>query len=226
MSYQIAIDGPAGAGKSTIAKMVSKQLGFVYVDTGAMYRALGYLCAQKGVPTDNEQAVVELCMGADVSIRYIDGEQAVFLNGENVNGVIRTPEVGNLASAVSVYKDVRAKMVDIQQKLAVTENVVMDGRDIASVVLPNADLKIYLDADAEIRAKRRYDELCAKGENPSFDTILKEVKERDYRDMHRDNSPLVKVPEAVTVDSSNMTIEEVRDTICGEFEKIKGAVEG
>ncbi|MCQ2519619.1 MAG: (d)CMP kinase [Lachnospiraceae bacterium] len=221
MSYQIAIDGPAGAGKSTIAKMVSKQLNFVYVDTGAMYRALGYYCMKENIPADNEEEVVKLCMGADVSIRYIDGEQVVVLNGENVNGVIRTPEVGNMASAVSVYKDVRAKMVDIQQKLAVTENVVMDGRDIASVVLPNANLKIYLDAAVEVRAKRRFDELSAKGECPSYETILEEVKDRDYRDMHRDNSPLVRVPEAVLVDSSYMTIEEVAAAICAEFDKVK-----
>ena len=220
MSYQIAIDGPAGAGKSTIAKLVSKEMNFVYVDTGAMYRALALYCLNEGVDKDDEAKVVSLCMNADVSIKYIDGEQAVFLNGENVNGLIRTPEVGNVASAISVYKDVRAKLVALQQALGTKENVVMDGRDIASVVLPNADLKIYLDAAVEVRAKRRVEELVAKGMDADFNTICAEMKERDYRDMHRDNSPLVRVPEAVYVDSSYMTIDEVKTKICEEFGKV------
>ena len=220
MSYQIAIDGPAGAGKSTIAKLVAKELNFVYVDTGAMYRAMALYCVKEGVSKDDEQAVVNLCKTADVSIRYIDGEQAVFLNGENVNGLIRTPAVSDAASMVSTYKEVREKLVELQRSLTDTENVVMDGRDIASVVLPNADLKIYLDADVEVRAKRRYDELVAKGENPDLNEILSGVKERDYRDMHRDNSPLTRVPEAVYVDSSHMSVEEVKNTIIDEFKKV------
>ena len=219
MSYQIAIDGPAGAGKSTIAKLVSKELGFVYVDTGAMYRAMALNCLENGVDKDDEASVVALVSKTDVSIKYIDGEQAVFLNGENVNGRIRTPEVGNFASAISVYGEVRKKLVDLQQKLALSENVVMDGRDIGSVVLPNADIKVYLDADVEVRAKRRYDELIAKGEKADFDTILSEMKERDYRDMHRDISPLVRVADAYYVDSSYMTIEEVKDTIVKGFKE-------
>jgi len=219
MSYQIAIDGPAGAGKSTIAKLVSKELGFVYVDTGAMYRAMALNCLENGVDKDDEAGVVDLVSKTDVSIKYIDGEQAVFLNGENVNGRIRTPEVGNVASAISVYGEVRKKLVDLQQKLAVSENVVMDGRDIGSVVLPNADIKVYLDADVEVRAKRRYDELIAKGEDAVFETILSEMKERDYRDMHRDISPLVKVADAYCVDSSYMTIEEVKDAIIKGFKE-------
>ena len=220
MSYQIAIDGPAGAGKSTIAKLVSKELGFVYVDTGAMYRAMALNCLNNGIDKNDEESVVALCEKTDVSIKYMDGEQAVFLNGENVNGLIRTPEVGNVASSISVYGKVREKLVSLQQSLAVSENVVMDGRDIGSVVLPNADLKIYLDADVNVRAKRRFDELVQKGEAPSFDTILEEMKERDYRDTHRDNSPLVRVPDAVYVDSSYMTIEEVKDAISEEFRKL------
>ncbi len=220
MSYQIAIDGPAGAGKSTIAKLVAKELNFVYVDTGAMYRAMALYCVKEGVSKDDEKAVVDLCRTADVSIRYIDGEQAVFLNGENVNGLIRTPAVSDAASMVSTYKEVREKLVELQRSLTDTENVVMDGRDIASVVLPNADLKIYLDADVEVRAKRRYDELVAKGEDPDYDEILSGVRERDYRDMHRDNSPLTRVPEAVYVDSSYMSIEEVKNTIIDEFKKV------
>lgn len=213
MSYQIAIDGPAGAGKSTIAKRVAKALSFVYVDTGAMYRAMALLCIREGVDGSDEEAVTGLCDRAEVNITYIDGAQAVILNGENVNPYIRTQEVGDMASAISVYKGVREKLVKLQQELGNKENVVMDGRDIASAVLPNADLKIYLDADVKVRAKRRYDELIAKGQKADLATIEQEVKDRDYRDMHRDNSPLVRVPEAILVDSSDMTIEEVTERI-------------
>ncbi|MCR4961178.1 MAG: (d)CMP kinase [Lachnospiraceae bacterium] len=220
MGYQIALDGPAGAGKSTIAKLVAKELNFVYVDTGAMYRAIGLNCLENGVSIEDEEAVTDLTNNADVTIRYIDGEQAVLLNGRNVNGLIRTPEVGNAASAVSVYKGVRTKLVSLQQELTKTENVIMDGRDIGSVVLPNADLKIYLDADVKVRAKRRYDELIAKGMDAELSVIEEEMKERDYRDMHRDNSPLVRVPEAVLVDSSYMTIDEVKDAICSKFKEV------
>ena len=184
-----------------------------------MYRAMALNCLEIGVDKDDEAGVVDLVSKTDVSIKYIDGEQAVFLNGENVNGRIRTPEVGNVASAISVYGEVRRKLVDLQQKLAVSENVVMDGRDIGSVVLPNADIKVYLDADVEVRAKRRYDELIAKGEDAVFETILSEMKERDYRDMHRDISPLVKVADAYCVDSSYMTIEEVKDAIIKGFKE-------
>ncbi|MCR5279226.1 MAG: (d)CMP kinase [Lachnospiraceae bacterium] len=213
MSYQIAIDGPAGAGKSTIAKAVAKELSFVYVDTGAMYRAMALLCIRSGVSGADETAVTGLCNGAQVEITYIDGAQAVILNGENVNPFIRTQEVGDMASTISVYKGVRDKLVKLQQELGTKENVVMDGRDIASAVLPNANLKVYLDADVKVRAKRRYDELKAKGQEADLAVIEQEVKDRDYRDMHRENSPLVRVPEAVLVDSSNMTIKEVTDKI-------------
>lgn len=216
MSFQIAIDGPAGAGKSTVAKRVAKELGFVYVDTGAMYRAIGLDCVRKGIDLDDEIKVVENAETVKVSISYVDGTQAVILNGENVNGFIRTPEIGEAASKVSAYKRVREILVDFQQKLTGTTNVVMDGRDIASVVLPNAQVKIYLDASVEVRAKRRYDELIAKGESADLKSIEEDVKERDYRDMHRDNSPLVKVPEATLIDSSYMTIEEVVNSIISE----------
>ena len=217
---QIAIDGPAGAGKSSIAKLLSKELSFVYVDTGAMYRALSYYCLSNGVSKEDEKAVWDLCKNADVSIKYIDGEQCVLLNGENVNGVIRTPEVGGVASSISVYKDIREKLVDLQRALAEKENVVMDGRDIGSVVLPNAELKIYLDAKVEVRAKRRYDELIEKGQTADLSTLCEEIKERDYRDMHRDNSPLVRVPDAVYIDSSFMTIEEVKNAIIAEYKDV------
>jgi len=219
MNYQIAIDGPAGAGKSTIAKAVAKELSFVYVDTGAMYRALGLNCLNKGISKDDEAMVVNACNEALVSIEYRDGEQIVLLNNENVNGLIRTPEVGDTASAISVYKEVREKMVSLQQELAATRSVIMDGRDIGSVVLPNADLKIYLDADVKIRAKRRVDELVAKGMEANEQEILDQMIERDYRDMHRENSPLTKVPDAVVVDSSYMTPEQVKDEILKLFKE-------
>lgn len=219
MSHQIALDGPAGAGKSTIAKLAAKELNFVYVDTGAMYRALALYCLRNNLDVKDETAVWDLLKDADVTIRYIDGEQAVILNGENVNPYIRTPEVGNAASAVSVYKDVRRKLVALQQTLAEQENVIMDGRDIGSVVLPRADLKIYLDASVEVRAKRRYDELAAKGQEQDYDTILAEMKERDYRDMHRAESPLVKVEDAKVIDSSYMSIEEVKDEIVRLYQR-------
>lgn len=209
MSFQVAIDGPAGAGKSTVAKAVAKELEFVYVDTGAMYRAIGLNCIKNGVDIHDEEAVLSILNDTDVSIKYIDNEQAVILNGENVNGQIRTQEVGEAASVVSAYKLVREKMVALQQSLAVTEDVVMDGRDIASCVLPNAQVKIYLDASVEVRAKRRYLELIEKGKDADLKTVEDEVRERDYRDMHRENSPLIRVPEAILVDSSYMTIDEV-----------------
>ncbi|MCQ2524944.1 MAG: (d)CMP kinase [Lachnospiraceae bacterium] len=220
--FSIAIDGPAGAGKSTIAKKVSKDLGFVYVDTGAMYRAMGYYCVSNNIDTNNEEEVYANLDKMDVSIKYIDGEQAVFLNGENVNAFIRTPQIGEAASSVSVHKEVRAKLVALQQKLALKENVVMDGRDISLAVLPNAEVKVYLDADVKVRAKRRYDELVAKGEKCDLTEIEKDVAERDYRDMHRDNSPLVRVPEATYIDSSYMTIDEVAGKIEELYFEVKG----
>ena len=213
MSFQIAIDGPAGAGKSTVAKSVAKKLKFVYVDTGAMYRAIGLNCIKNNVDIHDEESVLKLLDDTNVSIKYIDNEQAVILNGENVNGQIRTQEVGEAASVVSAYKLVREKMVALQQKLAETTDVVMDGRDIASCVLPNAQVKIYLDASVEVRAKRRYLELIEKGKEADLKVVEDEVRERDYRDMHRENSPLICVPEADIIDSSYMTIDEVVGTI-------------
>lgn len=221
MSFQIAIDGPAGAGKSTVAKKAASLLGFVYIDTGAMYRAIGLDCLNKGINLDDEEAVSNNAEKADVTIAFVDGVQAVMLDGKNVNGLIRTQEVGDAASKVSVYKRVRAKLVELQQSLAASTDVVMDGRDIATVVLPNAELKIYLDASVEVRAKRRYDELIAKGQTADLKVIEKEVAERDYRDMHRENSPLTRVPEAVYIDSSNMTIDEEVDAIISEVKKLR-----
>lgn len=219
MNYQIAIDGPAGAGKSTIAKLVAKELSFVYIDTGAMYRTMALLNIRAKVDLNNEDAVSKLCETADIKITYQDGEQVVILNGENVNGFIRQPEVGDAASSISVYKRVREYLVKLQQELANSENVIMDGRDIGSCVLPNAILKIYLDADVKVRAKRRYDELLQKGMEADLKEIEEQMIERDYRDMHRDNSPLTKVDDAVVIDSSYMDIEQVKDEIVRLFKE-------
>lgn len=213
MSYSIAIDGPAGAGKSTIAKMIAKKRELIYVDTGAMYRAMALYLIRKGIQPEETERISEECVHADITIRYENKEQVVYLNGENVNAYLRTEEVGNMASKSSVNPRVREKLVSLQQKLAATAEVIMDGRDIGTVVLPNADVKIYLTASTTVRAKRRYDELAAKGENPDFDSIEADIKERDYRDMHRDISPLKQAEDAILVDTSDMTIEEVVDRI-------------
>ncbi len=213
MSYNIAIDGPAGAGKSTVAKLIAKKKGFIYVDTGAMYRALALFFIEEGIGADESERVSEAAARADVTISYENGEQIVWLNGRNVNGLIRTEEVGKMTSAVSVNKDVRKKLVQLQQALAMKENVVMDGRDIGTCVLPNADVKVYLTASSAVRAKRRYDELRAKGEECDLDVIEKDIIERDYRDMHRELSPLKQADDAIFLDSSDMTIEQVADKI-------------
>ena len=213
MSKSIAIDGPAGAGKSTIAKKVAKSLGFIYVDTGAMYRAMALYMIKNGIEASDSEKISATCKSADITIRHENGEQVVYLCGENVNGLIRTEEVGNMASASSVNGDVRAKLVELQQKMAETTDVVMDGRDIGTVVLPGADLKVYLTASSRVRAERRYKELTAKGTQCDFDEIEKDIIDRDYRDMHRENSPLRQAEDAVLVDSSDMTIDEVADRI-------------
>lgn len=213
MSKQIAIDGPAGAGKSTIAKKVAAELGFIYVDTGAMYRAMALYMIKNGIRADEPEKISATCESADITIRHENGEQVVLLNGENVNGLIRTEEVGNMASASSVNGDVRRKLVELQQKLASETDVVMDGRDIGTVVLPNADVKVYLTASSKVRAERRFKELTAKGENCDIDVIEKDIIERDYRDMHREISPLKQADDATLVDSSDMTIDEVAKTI-------------
>lgn len=213
MAMNVAIDGPAGAGKSTIAKAVAAKKGYVYVDTGAMYRAMALYFLRAGIAADDEKSISEKVDEIVVSIKYEDGAQHVILNGEDVTGLIRTEEVGNMASATSVYSAVRTKLVALQQELAKTTDVIMDGRDIGTVVLPNADVKVFLTASVECRAKRRFDELKAKGENPDFDKIAKDIEERDYRDSHREISPLKQADDAVLVDSSNMTIDEVVATI-------------
>ncbi len=215
----IAIDGPAGAGKSTIAKMVAKELGFVYVDTGAMYRAMALHMINNGVQTDDASKISSTCQSADITIKYENGEQVVYLNGENVNGKIRTEEVGKMASVSSANGDVRKKLVELQQKLASEIDVVMDGRDIGTVVLQDALLKVYLTASSRVRAMRRYKELVAKGTECDIDVIEKDIIDRDYRDMHRENSPLMQAEDAVLVDSSDMTISEVAEKIISLYKE-------
>ena len=207
--FNIAIDGPAGAGKSTIAKEVARRLGFVYVDTGAMYRTMALHFIRSGIDPKDEQAVAASCRDVDVSLRYENGVQQVLLGGENVTGLIRTEEVGNMASATSVYKPVREKLVELQQALARRENVVMDGRDIGTCVLPDAPAKIYLTASSAVRAGRRYKELVEKGMECDLAEIERDIIDRDYRDMNRENSPLRQAEDAVLVDSSCMTVEQV-----------------
>ena len=221
MSFNIAIDGPAGAGKSTIAKQLARELGFVYVDTGAMYRAMAYYFLSNGIGAEDESAIAAACPNVNVSITYEDGVQNVWLNGENVSTVIRQEEVGKMASATSVYPVVRTKLVELQQALAKTTDVIMDGRDIGTVVLPNADVKIYMTASSAIRAKRRFDELTAKGIECDFDEIEKDIIERDYRDMNRETSPLKQADDAVLVDTSELNIDEVVDVIREIYESKK-----
>lgn len=207
--FAIAIDGPAGAGKSTIAKNLSKELGVIYVDTGAMYRAMALYLIREGVSAEDSAAISGKCESADISIDFIDGVQQVLLNGENVSGLIRTEEVSAMASKSSANADVRTKLVELQRKLAAEKSVVMDGRDIGTVVLPDAEVKIYLTASSAVRAKRRYDELIAKGEQCDLAQIEADIIERDHRDMTREISPLKQADDAVLVDTSEMNIEEV-----------------
>ena len=213
MSHNVAIDGPAGAGKSTIANRIARRLGYIYVDTGAMYRAMAYYLIQNQVDAADQEAIAAACQHADISICYQDGEQVVLLNGENVNAYLRTEAVGNMASVSSVVPEVRKKLVELQQKLARETNVVMDGRDIGTVVLPDADVKVYLTASVETRAKRRFLELQEKGESADLAKIAADIEDRDYRDMHRDISPLRQAEDATLVDSSDMTIDQVVERI-------------
>ena len=209
MSINIAIDGPAGAGKSTIAKKVAAKRGYIYVDTGAMYRAMALYMIRENIDSSDVAAIEAACENADISIEYVNGEQVVLLNGENVNAYLRTEEVGNMASVSSVNGKVRAKLQQLQQKLAATADVVMDGRDIGTSVLPNADVKIFLTANSLVRAQRRHAELLAKGEEADINKIEADIIERDHRDMTRELNPLCQATDAVLVDSSYMTIDEV-----------------
>lgn len=209
----VAIDGPAGAGKSTIAKACAKELGYIYVDTGAMYRGIAlYMVDHKIRPTDIE-AVKQALLDVKVTLRYEDGKQLLIVNGQDVSDRIRTPEVSAAASLFSAIPEVRKALLDLQHDIAEKNNVLMDGRDIGTVILPQAQVKIYLDASPEIRGKRRYDELVLKGESVVLEDIIEDVKQRDYQDMHRETSPLKKADDAIVVDSSYMTIEEVQNKI-------------
>ena len=205
----IAIDGPAGAGKSTIAKKVAAEKNYIYVDTGAMYRAMALYLFRLGVNPDDSAAISANCVGADITIEYRDGVQVVLLDGENVNSLLRTPEVSDMASRTSVNGDVRNKLMELQQELARRQNVVMDGRDIGTVVLPDAQVKIYLTASVAVRAKRRFLELMEKIGTANLEEIEAQIRERDYRDMNRPIAPLKQAEDAVRVDTSDMTIDEV-----------------
>ena len=207
MGYNIAIDGPAGAGKSTIAKRVSKEMGYIYVDTGAMYRALAVHFLKLGLAPQDTEKISEACKDAKVTISYENGVQQVFLNGENVTGQLRTEEVGNMASVSSAIGEVRAQLLELQRAMARENDVVMDGRDIGTNILPNADVKVFLTASVSERARRRYLELKEKGVDCNID-------ERDYRDSHREIAPLKQAEDAVFIDSSDMTIDEVVEAIC------------
>ncbi len=212
-TYNIAIDGPAGAGKSTIARRVARELGFIYVDTGAMYRAMALYLLRQGIDRNDEKAIEAACSQIDISLRYHEGVQQVLLNGEDVSSLIRTEEVSQMTSAISVYAPVRQKLLELQRELAGTQNVIMDGRDIGTCVLPHAQTKIYLTAGSHVRAVRRFKELEEKGQMCNLEEIEHDIIERDYRDMHRDIAPLKQAEDAVLIDSSHMTIVQVVDAI-------------
>ena len=209
----IALDGPAGAGKSSIAKLVAKKLSFVYLDTGAMYRTIALYVLKNQIAPSDEAAVVARLDDIEITLSHENGEQQIFLNGENVSKEIRKEEVGKTASTVAKYGKVREKLVSLQQKIASENDVIMDGRDIGTTVLPDAFCKIYLTASVDARAKRRYDELAQKGEKCDYDIIKKDIEQRDYQDMHREISPLKQADDAVLVDTSDMNIEQVVECI-------------
>lgn len=218
-NYNIAIDGPAGAGKSTIAKSIAKKLQFIYVDTGAMYRAMALYMIRQNINPNDDESIVNACKNVDVTIQYMDGEQQVILNGENVNSFLRTEEVGKMSSIFAKHSAVRTKMVDLQRNLAATANVIMDGRDIGTVVLPNADLKVYLTASSSERARRRWQELTDKCITCEISQIEQDIIERDRQDMNREISPLRQAEDAILVDSSDMTIDQVIDAIIHLFKE-------
>lgn len=217
MKINVAIDGPAGSGKSTISKAVAKELGFIYVDTGALYRTVGLKLVNCGNKAEDEDSVAEILKTTKVDIKYINGEQRVFLDGQDVSGLIRTPEMSMMASKCSALPVVRAFLLNMQREIAANNSVIMDGRDIATVVLPNAEVKIFLTASPEARADRRYKELIEKGEKVSYQEVLDDIIKRDYNDSHREIAPLKPSEESVFADTSNRNLEEsialVRDII-------------
>lgn len=203
----VAIDGPAGAGKSTIAKAAAKQLNYIYVDTGALYRTIAYNAVMNNV-IDDANGIIAMLDNTKVELKYIDGVQAVFLNSEDVSAFIRTPEISMGASKVSAIPEVRAFLLSLQQEIAKENDVIMDGRDIATVVLPNADVKIFLFASPECRAERRYKELVEKGENVTYDEVLEDVNKRDYQDSHREIAPLKPSKDSIMLDTSKLNLDE------------------
>ena len=205
--FNVAIDGPAGAGKSTIAKAAAKELGFIYVDTGALYRAIAYNAVTNGV-IDDTQKIIDMLADTNVELKYVDGVQAVYLNGDDISAFIRTPEISMGASKVSAIPQVREFLLNLQRDIAKKNNVIMDGRDIATVVLPNADVKIFLFASPECRAQRRYLELVEKGENVTLEDVLEDVNKRDYQDSHREIAPLKPSEDSVMADTSKLNLEE------------------
>lgn len=217
MSYNIAIDGPSGAGKSTIAKLLARKLGILYLDTGAMYRGIGYYMVIHGIDPSDEKGVLAVLDGISMEIIYENGAQKVIVCGEDVTPFIREHSISMAASTVSKIPAVRLKLVELQRKIAVSTDCVLDGRDIGTFVLPHAKYKFFLTAAAEERARRRHSELVAKGSSISYEEVLADVKARDYQDMNRDFAPLKPADDAVIVDSTNMTVEQVAETICAEL---------
>ena len=220
----VAIDGPVGAGKSSIARTAAQRLGYIYCDTGALYRAVGLYCHRNGVDLKNADEVTAQLGNIKLEIRLVEGTQHVFLNGEDVSEEIRLPEISMAASAVSAVPAVRAALLDLQRNIAAQSSAIMDGRDIGTVVLPNADVKIFLTAKPEIRAKRRFDELVAKGKDVKFEDVLRELNERDYADMHRETAPLKQAEDAVLADTSELDFEQSVELVCGIIRgKTKGS---
>lgn len=211
--FNIAIDGPAGAGKSSIAREVSRRLGFIYVDTGALYRTVALNAIRQGIPVEDRDAVIHSLDSADIQLAFADGEQQVLLNGENVSSQIRTEEVSAGASKVSAIPKVREFLFDLQRTIAEKNNCLMDGRDIGTVVLPHADLKVFLTASPEERAMRRYKQNLERGMEADYDRILQEVNQRDYQDTHREIAPLKQAEDAVLLDTTDMTFDEVVNTL-------------
>lgn len=212
----IAIDGPAGAGKSTIAKLASKRLNYIYVDTGAMYRSIALYFIQNNLDVTDEKNVEQGCGNIDIRLQFIDGNQEVFLNGKKVTTEIRREEVGNMASTMAAKKIVRDKLLTLQREIAAANDVIMDGRDIGTNVLPDAEVKIYLTASIENRANRRYQELVKKGDTPDLEAIKADIEKRDYQDMNREIAPLKQAEDAIYLDTSDMSIEEVVDFVCSK----------
>lgn len=208
-TIKVAIDGPVGAGKSTVAKLIAKKMNIIYVDTGAMYRTVGLYAVRKGIETTNHDELKKIIDEINIDVEIKNGEQLIYLNNENVTGLIRTPEISMAASNVSAVPEIRAKLVDMQRKLAESKSVIMDGRDIGTVVMPNADTKIFLDASPEARAKRRYDELIAKKQEVTFEEVYNDLVERDKNDSTRAASPLKVADDAIVLDTTNLTLEQV-----------------